>query len=214
MLTVACVLRSGGDFTPSHVDHLRDGVARNLSLPHRFCCLSDMEVDCERIPLRTDWPGWFSKLEMLKPGLFWGPVVSFDLDVVITGSLDDLVLGHRFTVCDDFYHPGQINSSMMAWNTDLSDIFMAFGADPERNMRTYRTRAHWGDQGFIRDHSPVTPDRWQWKYPGRVVSFKADVLKDRRVLDGASVCIFHGRPRPWELGQSQRAWFERVSEAA
>jgi len=58
MFTVICVLRSGGQYDAEWVRKLRDGVKRNLARPHRFVCLSDVDVPCERIPLQHDWPGW------------------------------------------------------------------------------------------------------------------------------------------------------------
>ena len=85
-LTIACVLRSGGDFDAEYVERLRDGVAANLSLPHRFVCLSDIEVPCERVALRHGWPGWWSKLELFEQ--LKGRVLYFDLDTVIAGSLN------------------------------------------------------------------------------------------------------------------------------
>lgn len=217
MLTVACVLKSGGDYWPSHVQALRDGVARNLTLPHRFVCLSDMEVDCERIPLRNGWRGWWSKIELFRPALFSGPVLYLDLDTIVTGSLDEIATGHRFTVLRNFWasaygEPHRIGSGLMAWDTDLSAIYQAFAAAPERFIREYRTKERWGDQAFIAAHAPVPMDRWQDRHPGKVVSFKKDVLPARRVPPDAAICCFHGQPRPWALPLRQRAWFsERVA---
>jgi hypothetical protein len=214
VLTVACVLKSGGDFRPEHVHALRDGVARNLALPHRFVCLTDIAVDCETRLFWKDWPGWWSKLEVFRTGLFVEPTVYFDLDTVIVGPLDDLVLGHRFTVLDDWLHPGEINSSLMAWEGDLGSIYRAFERDPARFIQDYRTRGRWGDQDFIRDHTPIEPDRWQDRHPGKMVSFKKHVLPMGRIPDGAVIVSFHGRPRPWQIAEHQRSWFEPISEVA
>ena len=88
-LTVACVYRSGGKmYSTEYVRVLRDMVARNLTRPHRFVCLSDVEVPCERIPLITDWPGFYAKIEIFRRGLFQGPVLYFDLDTIIHGSIE------------------------------------------------------------------------------------------------------------------------------
>ena len=202
MLTIACVLKVGGGFLPEHVAALRDGVERNLSLPHRFLCLSDVPVPCERIPLPFGWPGWWNKLILFKPGVLEGPVLYFDLDTIIVGSLDDIALGHRFTVLRNFWasaygEPERIGSGMMAWNCDLSAIYEAFARNPERFMREYRTKAKWGDQGFIKDHSLIEPDRWQDKHPSKVVSYKKHVRPLRKVPREAAVICFHGIPRPW-----------------
>ena len=69
MITILCVLKSGGVYDIEWVRKLRDGVSRNLSQEHRFVCLSDVPVPCRRIPIEHHWPGWWSKIEMFKPGL-------------------------------------------------------------------------------------------------------------------------------------------------
>jgi hypothetical protein len=218
MLTVACVLKSGGDYWPEHVQALRDGVERNLSLAHRFVCLTDMEVDCERLPLRNGWPGWWSKLELFD-GRLEGSVVYLDLDTIVVGSLDEIAIGHRFTVLRNFWaevygEHDRIGSGLMAWDCDLSAIYHAFAAEPERFIREYKTRAKWGDQGFIKDHTPVEPERWQDKHPGKVVSFKKHVRPAGRVPVGAAIVAFHGQPRPFDLSMRQRAWFQEAMVAA
>ena len=85
-LTVACVLRRGGLFWGSregpffakYVRILRDAVAAQLSLPHRFVCLSDVAVSCERIDLHQFWPGAWAKIELFRPGVtsVWPPSTS------------------------------------------------------------------------------------------------------------------------------------------
>lgn len=208
-VTIACVLRSGGDFRPSHVAHLRAGVRAHLTLPHRFVCLTDMGLDCETIPLRHGWPGWWSKLELFHPDMrALGPIFYADLDTVITGPLDDIVLGHRFTLLQSFWKASRIGSGLMAWDADLSAMYRTFALDPGRFMREYTTTERWGDQGFIRDHWPFEPERWQTKFPGRVVSYKGHCrpgvpmqsasAKECTVPAGASVVCFHGQPRPWQ----------------
>lgn len=94
-LTVVCVLRTGAYhgrcYTAEWVTRLQAMVAKNLSRPHRFVCLTDLdEIDgVEVIKLRYALPGWWSKLEMF--GLdVQGKCVYLDLDVLITGSLDEI----------------------------------------------------------------------------------------------------------------------------
>jgi hypothetical protein len=69
---------------------LKAMVERQLTIPHRFVCLSNVCVPCERIPLTEGWPGWWSKLELFKHDL-GERVLYLDLDVLVTGSLDELV---------------------------------------------------------------------------------------------------------------------------
>jgi hypothetical protein len=205
LLTVACVLRSGPEYRVEHVAALAAGVREHLTLPHRLVCLTDLvgEVEgagVETLPLREPWPGWWAKIALFEPGIFDdGAVFYLDLDTVVRGPIDELAVGHRFTVLQNFWAPDRIGSGLMAWDTaaDLSQIYQRFCAAPEAVMRRYVTRERWGDQGFIQFNCPVQPELWQVKHPGRVVSYRRDVLPAGRVPRGAAVICFGGKARPW-----------------
>lgn len=154
MITVACVLRTGGRYDAEWVARLQRGVERHLSLPHRFVCLSDVPVPCERIPLETDWPGWWSKIEMFRFGLLTGPTLYFDLDTVIVGCLDAIAAHpHQFTMAHEFYRPELLCSTAMAWTGDHSHIWHAMQEmTPERRARYDRWEGkRIGDQAAIED---------------------------------------------------------------
>jgi len=93
MLTVACVYWKGKFYgqetvySPIWIERLQHMVAKNLTMPYRFVCLSNVNVPCERIPLRHNWPGWWSKIELFRSNLFEDRVLYLDLDLLI---LDDL----------------------------------------------------------------------------------------------------------------------------
>ncbi|MHB2169962.1 hypothetical protein [Alsobacter sp. R-9] len=198
MLTVACVLRSGGEYLPHHVVRLREGVRRWLEQPFRFVCLADTpipEVNC--VLLRHDWPRWWAKLELFRPGVLSGRVLYLDLDTDIVGPLDDLVDGHRFTVLRNFWTETgtRIGSGLMAWNCDLSPLYETFRGHARDFMNLPQTPDNLGDQGFIQRHSPVPMDRWQDRFPGRVVSFRRHCT--RGVPPGASIVCYGGPVRPW-----------------
>lgn len=217
MLTVACVLRSGGIYTAEWVRKLRDGVARNLSLPHKFVCLSDVDVPCERIPLVTDWRGWWSKLELLRYGLFVGPVLYLDLDSVVVGSLDAIAAyPHRFTMAHEFYRPTMLCSTAMAWHGDYSFIYEAFEAEPERFMNIYdhempRRSGRIGDQAFIEDQLKAAGDpvaTFRDLFGERsIASYKVHRCEDAPPSD-AAVVTFHGRPKMTDIknGWVADAW--------
>lgn len=199
-LTVACVLKSGGEYKPEHVLALRAGVARHLSLPHRFVCLTDTPItDVNCILLHHDWPRWWPKLELWRPGVLTGPVLYIDLDTLIVGPIDDLALGHRFTVLRNVWVEAdspRIGSGLMAWDCDLSHIYRQFCTSPEAYMAAGTTRENLGDQGFIQHYAPVPMDRWQDRFPGMVVSYRRHCA--RGVPAGASIVCFGGPVRPWD----------------
>lgn len=186
-MIVACVLRSGGEYTPEHVARLRDGVARHLT-GHEFICLSDVDVPCERIPLAHDWPGWWAKLELLGHD-FADRVFYFDLDTLIVGDLSEMAAyDGDMAMLSDFYRPSLAQSGVMAWTPG------------EATQRLYSAFCEQGRNGFRGDgewlHANVMPDRLQDRYPGQIVSYK--VHCQRGIPEGARVICFHGPPRPWQ----------------
>lgn len=219
MLTVACVLRSGGIYDAEWVRKLRDGVSRHLTLAHRFVCLSDVDVPCERIPLTTDWPGWWSKIELSRPGVLGGPTLYFDLDTVIVGSLDAIAVHpHRFTMAHEFYRPELLCSTAMAWDGDYSFLYDAFAADPARLMKHYdhelpKRRSEWriGDQAFIEDEFArfgEKPDTFRDLFgETSIASYKVHGCENAPP-EGAAAVAFHGKPKPSDLktGWVPEAW--------
>jgi len=194
MLTVACVLRSGGVYDPSWVAKLRKGVAQHLPIEHRFVCISDQPVDCERIPLRNYWPGWWSKIEVF---LLPGPMLFFDLDTLIIGDLSELAevaMSTPFAALRNFRVHDGLGSGVMAWGAgvDLSDWHRRFSRDPAEWMRLIGSR---GDQGFVEEVADLgSVVRLQDVVPRQIMSFKDDV-PNRTSHPHARVMCLHGKPK-------------------
>lgn len=186
---VVCVLRSGGDYNAEYVQRLAAGVAQNLHIPYEFVCLSDLLVpDFEVMPLQSNWPGWWAKLEMFRLS---GPCLYFDLDTIITGDitpLAELCKRHPMIMLRDFNYRGkgfEGASGVMGWSGDMSFLFRRY--DPSLNYPGH------GDQGYIA--MQCYPAYWQDIAPGLILSRK--VHKQRQ---GAAVVCYHGKPRPHETG--------------
>lgn len=196
-LNVVCVLRSGGDFDAEYVERLRDGVAKHLPLPHRFLCLSNVPVPCERIPLEHDWPNWWSKMEMFRPDID-GDFLFFDLDTVIVGDLTEIAQTRQLTMLTDFKAPADLASGVMylPW-FERSAVWRKWIADPARYRAANKGV---GDGGFLRDFWKSRPARWQDEVPGQIVSYKEHVRVSGKVPDDARVVCFHGVPRPRTIG--------------
>lgn len=196
-LNVACVLRSGGDFDAEYVERLRDGVAKHLQAPHRFICLSDVDVPCERIALKHGWAGWWAKMELFRPDIP-GDLLYFDLDTVPVGDLSEIAKVRRLTMLTDFHVPDHLASGMMYLpSADRGDVWWRWTKDTQRHMNANKGT---GDGGFLRNLWGSRPSRWQNIVPGQIVSYKAHVRKAGKVPDGARVVCFHGVPRPRTVG--------------
>ena len=216
MLTVACVLRTGGDFDVSWVEALERACFERIREPHKFICLTDFQearvsasatwIDWK--PLWNYWPGWWSKIELFRPGLFekGEPVLYFDLDTIIVRDV-----GHLFGTIDcdlvllrDFYRlQTGWGTGIMGWTAgDLADIYSTFRNRAPEFISKFRS-----DQDYIRWHItgskaefPAIGVRfWQDEFPTHFVSYKIHCQERGVFPPTAHVICFHGRPRPNEI---------------
>jgi hypothetical protein len=193
MINVVCVLREGGKvgYDATWVEKLKNSVARNLTLPHRFICLSDCDVPCERIPLDTEGDGFWAKLQLFKPKLFDGPVLYLDLDTVICDNIDEMiksVIDKKFVMwleADKQIH----SSAMMWWQGDYGFLWELYLSKPLAHWKElYSTPPLYGDQALISENVSHTlftdhiPSKW----------FHIVNKKDH-LLDLSSVKILHFR---------------------
>jgi hypothetical protein len=161
MLNVVCLLRQGGKvgYTAEWVNKLQRGVQRNLTHPHRFVCFSDCAVDCERIELESGDYGFWSKMQMFKPGALPGPTLYLDLDTVICGNIDsviDSIQHEQFVMwveADKNIH----SSAFMYWQGDHSNLWNTFISKPLGHWESlYSAPPLYGDQAVISEHTQHT----------------------------------------------------------
>lgn len=212
MLTVACVWKQGGAYrTPEYVERLARAVARHLDQPHRFVCLTDYggEVDgAEVIPLLHGWPGFWSKIELYRPGLFTGPVLYLDLDTIICGPLDDIVSTPGPVAATWDLQHGWLNSSCLLWRVDLSCVYGAMCADPDGIMARYERGDLWGDQGLLQHTLSRAGIPWVWMqeaYPD-AVWWHPNAFRHQPPPPGVSIALWYGEPKPHEV---RSAWLDQ-----
>ena len=208
MLHVACV--NVGNYEgrgEEYVNKLYAAIAQYLAAPHRFVCLTGGAKRTYRSEVETvdithlNIDGWFNKLALFQKGLFpdGDRVLYFDLDTVFVGDLDDIA-GYkgRIAAMSDITSEG-LASGVMAWEAGRNRIWELW----ERAGRPENRR---GDQQWITFVERMA-DRLQVKYPGQLVSYKADVEPFGNPPDGARVVYFHGKPRPHEVDAPwNKAW--------
>lgn len=187
MITVYSVLW-GDKYHPGYVYALKEAIEKNLTIPHRFLCITDHNLPgIECIKPIVPWHGWWQKLQLF--GLADGPSLYFDLDVVILGNLDYLApfTEQQFCAPANWAQSGHggIQSSVMAWNGTLKGPFNDFDY-PKDSKRL------WGDQEYLWEY---LGDNWI-PVPG-IGSYKYH-CRDGMPEDMA-VCVFHGKPDPHEV---------------
>jgi hypothetical protein len=202
MLNVVCVLRHGGKvgYDASWVEKLKNSVARNLTSEHKFICLSDCDVPCERIPLICDGAGFWSKLELFRPELFNGPVLYIDLDTVICANLDDMVnqiKNQQFVMLLET-DKNVVSSAVMWWQGDHSYLWDQYIKTPKEALKQqYSKMPRYGDQAFIQDYTKHTllqehiPESWVGWSSQPEVSADAKVLIFRKASQKPSTMLNH-----------------------
>lgn len=200
-VTIACVLRSGGEYEPKHVIGLLHQLKRHMQAPFKLVCLTDCdfkhpEIQC--VPLLHGWPGWWSKLELFR--VFKRDYVFYmDLDTMITGDITDIVMPkHGFWGLRDFNHPGSFASGLMAWDGNHSYLYERFAEDTHHHTSAHKVPQSWGDQGYIHSALRVPPMAFQDHYGNRIISWKKHVLPHCALTAQPSIVCFHGKPRPWQ----------------
>ena len=216
MTTVMCVYRSGGDFKPEYVKYLADAVRRNTTKAYEFMCLTDQPtqvlfpgVDIV-IPLRHNWPGWWSKIELFRGDLTRFPAVYFDLDTVILGSIDLLVQAAETTLFAMLhsFNPrleGKGASGVMIGKFfELNRWYVQFCKGSYTYMQDYAKRTPGtgmnGDQGYINDVMGIDLVYIQDLLPEGYIAGKRHI-RQGEAIDNCHVLAWSGKPRLHTLNE-------------
>ncbi|WP_299746087.1 glycosyl transferase [uncultured Tateyamaria sp.] len=212
----------GTRYGAPYINRLYQMVAGNITPPFKFVCYTDIregvwdEVICHDLPpmpgempknTRGKWPKsrlWAETLPDLE-----GPVLFLDLDVVITGSLDDffsfgapedVVLARN--VAKPFHKLGQTSIYRMPVGA-LADLQRAFAEDPQAVADTYK----W-EQVFVTKTAPngikFWPKRWVRHFRIECIPlFPLNYFIEPRLPRDARVVIFAGVPNPADAAIGQ-----------
>jgi hypothetical protein len=204
---VMLVCRSGGEYRPEHVDRLS-----RLLTDCTVSVLTDFAAHLfpgmNVIPLKHNWPGWWSKLELFRPDIT-GTFLYVDLDTTVFGRLPDEYFRHPSNLAlapfapEEYRNqPGYKQSGMLLLHERTrAAIWARWNEKPDYWMTAFR-----GDQEFLYN-SALPFDSWQKTFPGEIVSYKSNwktnKLHDGKPLDRGKVRVlcFHGNPRPWSVSE-------------
>lgn len=206
-----------------YVEKLRRGLQRNLSVPIRFHVYTEADRPVPDTMIKhvlEEWPGvrgpkrsWWYKIQLFNTQLFSGNLLYFDLDTVITGSIDwiwQLPTTDYFWALKDFqylYRKGltKINSSVMwfdnkRWHNLYNNI-------DTQKLKT--TSKHHGDQDYIFENVPHHRIRyldqhrvnsWRWQAHDGGWNFTSKKPKNpgagTKLDKDVSILVFHGDPKP------------------
>lgn len=239
--TIACI-KWGTLFGPEYVNRLYSGVRRNISQPVRFLCMTEhaegLHPDVEVLPLPVEpfhdemnaalavanRQGAMRKISLFRPGLIRdleGPVLGFDLDVVITGDLDPLLTFEQGKVAmrADWVEArrGRPTGHGSVFRYDPAQhgyLYDTLASNPTAEVEKARgsEQRYTSTLAQSRDDYAYLPENW-------VVSFKHDCLglppvnylRDPVLPNDARVVCFHGRPKMPEAVEGYRGSWLRYS---
>jgi len=153
--TVIC-LKWGTLYGPEYVNRLFSMVKRNIKRPLRFVCITDdengLDADIEVRPMPPfDLPETFRfkgfrRMFLFKETLYdlTGDVLHLDLDLLVTGSIDDF-FDYRpeepFIVSENWTQPGSGIGNMSVFRYrigSLTKIWDRFSSNPLGMLETYK----------------------------------------------------------------------------
>ena len=228
----------GTKYGPRYINRLYGMVARNITPPFSFTCFTDStdgirpEVRCEDLPpidvaMPTGTMGKWPKSRLWGPRLgdLTGPVLFMDLDVVVTGSLDDffsfgepdaIVLSRNQTT--PFERLGQTSVFRFPVGA-LQPLQEAFRADPQGIADRYQF-----EQRFVTRNAPggvtLFPRRWVAHFRQDCVwPFPLNYALPARLPRDARIVIFPGGVHPthaiagqWGKHHKPRSRLEHVRQ--
>jgi len=232
-VNVLCI-KWGSKYGPEYVNKLSAMVARNLSRPHRFVCLTDdpagidPSIEVHDIPkvgiadfdTRRPWTfdhGWL-KLTCLADPLYdlAGPTLFIDLDVVIVGSLDCFFdEPGEFIVIKEWDKRDETgNTSVFRYEIGAhADALQPLREDAKRAIKPVRNEQEYMT-GFIARQGRLKywPAAWCRSFKRHCVRAGiAGWFLPPRIPEGAKIIAFHGKPNPPDAiaGRSGK-WYRRV----
>ena len=214
---VVLCMKWGTKYGPEYINRLYAMVRRHLQGDFRFVCLTDntdglrAEVECFPIPplaLPTGIPerGW-NKLTTFSTDLrdvygLHGTALFLDVDVVITGPLDDFFTqSGEFLIIHDYKRPWRItgNSSVYRFeigaHPDVLDYFRTHFAKIRTQFRN--EQAYLSDFLHKQGKLAYWPTDWcpSFKYHG-IPAWPTNYWKAPFVPPNARIVIFHGECNP------------------
>lgn len=199
-------VRLGDKYGPEYSAILHDMVRRNLSKEdHAHWEITDspetLPGDVNPIKADPSLPGWWQKPRLFSGDMPWKKgerIIYFDLDVVITGRLEDLPKG----IIQDWGWPC-FNSSVMSWDhgehAQIWDKFDRSTIDQPGELISAailpKGEVNGGDQEWITQAAPDFPT-----FPERMfASYRwTDGAKEWPPMQARAV-VFHGKPKPDEV---------------
>lgn len=216
-VNVIC-MKWGEKYPFEYVNILYQMVERNLTLPHRFICLTENsqgirgEVEIKPLP-DFDEPGpeylryclaW-RKLTLFKKKLYdiEGKILFLDLDVVIVDNIDCFFsFSDKLSIIENWSQKGRLigQASVICFEKGrYARLVEKFRHNPEAVL-VNRTEQVYITRELGRDGFDFFPEAWckSFKFHCLPGGFLNGFIAPTQIPKGAKIIVFHGNPKPDE----------------
>ena len=214
-------MKWGTQYEADFVNQLYNGARKNISGDFRFVCLTDnasgLKEGIEAHPLPdielgdTYFTSGWRKISSFSPQLtkppynLSGTILFFDIDMIITGSLDEFwdFSPGDFCIIENWTQPGKKigNSSVYRYDLEkMHDIFHDFEKNHADHYDTYDNEQMYLTR-YMQENQSVTwwPEEW-------CKSFKVHCIPPRllrglltpKMPEKCKILVFHGPPKPMD----------------
>jgi len=196
-----------------YINNLYKGVEKWSVHPFDFICFSnddlklDKEIELKPFELVTT-RGVLPRMWMFSEaaGLFGHQVLSLDIDVIITGSLKD-IMNYNGNYCTRVSWQkasmGKLDGDIMSFKAGTETEAM-FWTPLIENIKKAEKFTQGRERMWIRKVTEGIADTWSKIAPNQVVGYKRHVRKYGTLPDQARIVSCHGHPRPHEIDQQWR----------
>lgn len=197
-MKVFCVYKTGGDYGIDYIDHIYNSL-KKYAPDVKLVSLSDDPNAIGYKPLKHNWPGWWSKMELFRPDIK-DDILYIDLDTIICNSMKNIIDVCKKTkepiMLADFYKKERLASGVM-WipHKHKSSVWKEWTKNKDKIIKECST---YGDQKFIGEMFAKKAKVWQDLVPNEIVSYKVNCTM--HTPNNAVLVCYHGKPRPRDTG--------------
>jgi hypothetical protein len=213
MTLAILAFRWGKKYGPEYVERLRKGVARHLSAPHRFICVTDDRRDLSKDTFSVAIPnpellsvrdGCYARLRTFDPdwlgSLGVETAVWLDLDLIIVGALDPLFTGPEpfMVLRGGHFNPCFCNGSVLKVRRGTHpEVWSRFNVDEAERVAMADGTWRGSDQTWIAHMVPAAPG---WTYREGIFAWRKPGWPNSDDLpSGARIVAFPGAADPAKL---------------
>ena len=210
-------MKWGHKFEPDYVNNLYHMVKRNITLPFRFICMTEVPegieagVEIRPLPEFEEPPRELSPfcLNWRKLALFdetvydlKGKILFLDLDVLVIDNIDCFFsFSDKLAIIENWSQPNRMigQSSVFCFEMGTcTRLLEKYRHHRDEVLRNHRTEQVYITRELGKDHFDYFPDSWCKSFkmhcmPGGLLN---SFLTPTKIPPGAKIIVFHGNPNP------------------